>query len=93
MRAVQLADVECAARALMMVGKPARSRLMAEMLRQADLADRYRKRLRRMHAEFGTGTLMSAASRFALAPRPARLDPDALHAFAIVIKALEDHSA
>ena len=93
MRAVQLADVEIAARALMIVPCEDRKSLIERLLWQADTADRYRKRLRRPHGEFGTGTLMSAAMQCPLAPRPVRLTADVAHAFSTVINALHHQSA
>jgi hypothetical protein len=92
MRAVQLADIDIAARALLAVDAKARAGVINELLRRADIADRYRKKLRRPHAQFGTGTLMSAALRFALAPRPARISGEVLRAYAIVINAIGDQS-
>lgn len=93
MRAVQLADIEAAARVLMAVPVVERAGTMASLLQAADIADRYRKRLRRPHPHFGTGTLMSAAAKHAAAPRPARLTPDALQAFATVVAVLAHQSA
>jgi hypothetical protein len=90
---VQLADIETAVRALLAVEARARAGLMTELLRRADIADRYRKTLRRPHVLFGTGTLMSAASRFDLAPRPARISGEVLRAYAIVINAIGNQSA
>ncbi len=92
MRAVQLADIEAAARALMAVPSTERAALMASLLKCADTGDRYRKRLRKVHPRCGSGTLMSAAARFAQAPRPARLTGDALQAYATVIAALRHHA-
>ena len=93
MRAVQLADIDIAARALLAVDANARAGVMNELLRRADIADRYRKKLQRPHAQFGTGTLMSAASRFDIAPRPSRISGEVLRAYAFVINALCNQSA
>ncbi|WP_159087004.1 DUF7742 family protein [Loktanella sp. Alg231-35] len=88
-----MADIEIAARALLAVDAEARAGVMTELLRRADIADRYRKKLRRPHVQFGTGTLMSAASRFDMAPRPTRISGEVQRAYAIVINALGDQSA
>ena len=53
--------------------------------------DRIRERLRKPHAVFGTGTLMSAASRHAQMGRSESFDKSTLDAFACVIKALQCH--
>ncbi len=50
------------------------------MITKAEIADAYRQRMAARIRCFGTGTLMSSATRWAVAPRPAALDPDALHA-------------
>ncbi len=88
MRAVNLADLEIAARVLLNIPQQDRSACMAELLARADLADRHRKKLRRPHARFGTGTLMSAAQGYGMAARPMRVSHDELHAFATVITGL-----
>ena len=89
MRPVQLADIEAAARALMCCTPAARSTLAAQLVAHADIAEKYRKRLRKPHLRFGTGTLMSAAAAHPQARRPAVFGADTLDAFAHVIKALE----
>ena len=91
MRAVRLADIEAAARAVLLCAPDGQPALAAQLIAEANLADRYRKRLRKPHTDFGTGTLMSAASGH---PQPCRLenfDKNTLDAFACVIKALQTH--
>ncbi len=91
MRPVQLADIEAAARVLLCCAPKGQPALAAQLIAQADLADTYRKRLRKPHVVFGTGTLMSAASRHPQTGRLESFDKSNLDAFASVIKALQCH--
>ncbi len=84
MRAAQLADIEAAARVLLCADRCDRDAAMASLYDQANIADRYRKRLRRPHPAFGSGTLMSAAAGFRMARRPPRCDLDYLECIGIV---------
>ena len=93
MRAVGLADIELAVRVLLAVPEAQRPALMAELLSRADTADRYRKRLGRMHPAFGSGTLASAAGFLTAAPRPARIDGVVLATYRMVLEALIHRSA
>ncbi len=70
MRPVQLADLDMATRVLMCVHQRDRSRLAAEMCRNARIADKYRKRIGRPHPEFGVGTLMAVAGGYDQCGRP-----------------------
>jgi hypothetical protein len=92
MRAVKLADIEAAARAAMCCRPAARSTLVARLMMQADMADKYRKHLRKPHPLFGTGTLMSAAGKHPQVARPEILDSNTLDAFAHVINALQSRT-
>lgn len=91
MRPLHLADVEIAARVLALVEPDDRAQVMRDMIAKADLADAYRQLYRRPHPQFGTGTLMSCATRWAAAPRPAALGPDALQALNVVTRTLHAH--
>ena len=88
MRPIHLADLEAAARALMCCPNAARTALARQLIARADAADIYRKRSRKPHPTFGTGTLMSAAAVLPQAPRPQALDSNALDALAKMIAAL-----
>ncbi|KQI72697.1 hypothetical protein AN191_06725 [Loktanella sp. 5RATIMAR09] len=88
MRPLHLADIETAARALVLIRAEDRAAVMQDMIAKAALADRYRIAHGRPHPLFGTGTLMSCALRRAVAPRPAALGPDVLHALAIATREL-----
>jgi hypothetical protein len=70
MRPVQLADLDMAARVLVLVETGDRSRLAAEMCTKAHVADKYRKRIGRPHPEFGVGSLMAAAASYDKCSRP-----------------------
>jgi hypothetical protein len=88
MRATQLADIEAAARVLMRCRPSLRSDMAAQLVAQAHIADKYRKRLHKPHPEFGTGTLMSAASGYPQSPRLAWVDDQVLDALGAIITAL-----
>jgi len=88
MKSVQLADIDAAARVLMCCPQSTRPRMVAQMLAQAETADKYRRRLRKPHPQFGSGTLMSVAVKYPQAVRVDCFDDDALDAFSHVIKAL-----
>ncbi|MGJ8622175.1 MAG: DUF7742 family protein [Yoonia sp.] len=57
-----MADIEMAARVLIECAPSARAGMVKTLLSEAHIADEYRKRLRKPHPQFGTGTLMSAAT-------------------------------
>lgn len=76
MRAVHLADIEVAARALAVVAPPDRQNRLLELMKNAHLADKVRKKFGKSHPEFGNGTLMSAALKGPLAPRPDYITTD-----------------
>ena len=60
MRPVHLSDLHYAATLLASVPDKQRQSMFLRALTHADIADRYRKRLRKAHPEFGLGTLTSA---------------------------------
>lgn len=93
MRPVQLADIEIAARVLRIVPKDLRNSCVKQLLQQADVADRYRKRLGRPHPLFGAGSLMSAAMRHPKAPRPDACDHLHLDCIGLVVRQLAARAA
>ena len=93
MRPVQMADLDAAMRLLLKVPSARRRLDMADLCARADIADRYRKRLRRLHPDFGDGTLMAAAMGQGLAPRPAAVTAEALSCLHIVLAVLQDKSS
>lgn len=66
---------------------------MVDLCARADIADRYRKGLRRLHPAYGDGTLMAAAMGQGLAPRPSAVTADSLSCLHIVIAVLQDKSS
>ncbi|MGZ9809864.1 DUF7742 family protein [Pseudoroseicyclus sp. H15] len=69
LRPITLTDLDSAARALLTCPPGEQPALAAQMLHEADIADRYRKRLHRPHT-LGSGTLAEAALRRPRAPGP-----------------------
>lgn len=70
MRPVLHGDAVAAARALLPVSAPLRPELIKSLILRADLADSYRARSGRSHADWGDGSLESAASRGPMAAEP-----------------------
>ncbi|MBK5947400.1 hypothetical protein CCR83_13340 [Rhodobacter veldkampii DSM 11550] len=93
MRQITLGDVTAVARALMLVPGPARIALLDWMLDAAGAADRYRKRLGRVHPHWGNGSLMAVARRGRLMPEPWLTEPDYLDCLGLVIAALAQRGA
>lgn len=91
MRPLHLADVETAARVLALIPAAQRAAVMRDMIVKTTLADRYRIAYGCPHPFFGTGTLMSCAQRWAIAPRPCALGPDELHALTTAARELQAH--
>ncbi len=88
MRPVLPGDLVAAGRALLAAPPGERAGLARRLLRDADAADRFRKRLGRAHPEWGNGTLMAAALARPVAPEP-RLDaPDYLRCQIEMLSAL-----
>jgi len=89
MRGVQMADIEIAARALILVAPADRKQRIAALIEQAHLADKFRKRLGKPHPELGSGTLMSAVLKWPIAPRPDVLTADFLDCLRTVLYQLD----
>lgn len=71
MRPLMSADLDSAVAVVLALPPQDRAVVAQRLLVEADLADRYRKRLGRAHPVYGTGSLLSAASgRPALPQRP-----------------------
>jgi hypothetical protein len=88
MRAVQLADVDAAALVLLSIEPDMRGPLAVQLCWNAAVADRFRKRLKRPHPKFGSGSLMSAAATFPQARRPLQGSIEYLECIRIVITAV-----
>jgi hypothetical protein len=83
-------DLDCAVAVVMGQPPEARAGVAALLLAQADLADRYRKRLGRAHPAFGTGSLMSAALNWPEGPRRRVYDASYCAALIVVLTAVQD---
>lgn len=62
MRTLLLGDIIAAARALMFVESAGRAALLDLMLKEADAAYRFHKRLLKPHPKWGNGSLMARAN-------------------------------
>ena len=69
MRPILLDDLALAARAVRLLAPPARHAQVLRWLDEAHWADRYRKRLRRVHPVWGNGSLAGRVLREPMAPR------------------------
>ena len=76
MRAIYYSDVTAAARALCSVASYQRADLCKQMIREADIADRFTRRLGKAHLVFGRGTLHETATLRACVPEPGFDDQD-----------------
>ena len=93
MRPVQLADVEMAARVLMLSPPEARAVVMRNLIAETVQAEAYRQLHGIPHPQFCVGSLLSRAMRFQAAPRPAAFDADTLHAYGAVFAALSAYQS
>lgn len=88
MRPVHLSDLHMAALILRNHPQDQRVALITQVLEAADTADRYRKKLRRGHPDFGTGTLSSAIRGFQVDRAQAPCETAYLEALQVVVAAL-----
>ncbi|MEO1306550.1 MAG: hypothetical protein AAFV38_01100 [Pseudomonadota bacterium] len=88
MRPVVFTDVAFAARALMALPPDQRAHRAARLVRQAAVADRYRRRFGKAHPAWGNGSLLSAATRLPRSPIESFEDPDYCTCFSLVLRAL-----
>lgn len=93
MREVYLSDVTAAARALLAVPPAFREEACAQLLSEAEWADKYTKRLGKPHQRWGNGTLMAAARSRRLMPERTFSDPDYAACFILVFQCLQRHRA
>tara|TARA_R110002110_G_scaffold194901_20_gene404124 strand:- start:1175 stop:1465 length:291 start_codon:yes stop_codon:yes gene_type:complete len=93
MRRVLGSDVTAAARALRAVPSERRAALCARLFQEADWADRYTRRLGRVHVLWGNGTLMAAACARRLAAEQDFADTEYCDCFHMVISALVERNA
>ncbi|WP_322888828.1 MULTISPECIES: hypothetical protein [unclassified Yoonia] len=90
MRGLQLADLELATRALLLLPASDRAPALDRMLQAARLGAAHHAINGTAHPAHGTGTLMSALSRLPIAPRPPVLTRDYLHCLAFVAITIRD---
>lgn len=88
MRRPFFSDVSTAARALLMAPSAEREGLCQIMVREAELADRFARRLGKPHPKWGSGTLCEAAMRRRPAAEPGFDDPDYCSCFMLVLQQL-----
>ena len=88
MRMVLYSDVSAAARVLLGTPPAFREQVCTRMLREAEGADRFVRRLGRLHPKWGNGTLLATAQRRRLSVEPSFDDPDYCACFQQVLSAL-----
>ena len=88
MRSVHLSDLHNAAMLLSSVPHGLREDVFVQWLWRADIADRYRKRLRKAHPQFGIGTLTSALPARLPSAADGPTDDDYLRAMRVVVTGL-----
>lgn len=88
MRPVLLGDVTAAARALLRVAPAERAALLTRWLDSADAADRYARKLRKVHPVWGNGTLKDALGLAPLAAEPYCSDPEYCSCLSMVLHGL-----
>jgi len=93
MRSVYFSDLSAAARALLAVPPDRRESLCMQMLREADWADKYTKRLGKPHLRWGNGTLLAAARTRQLQSERSFSDVDYAACIKAVLWCLERHRA
>lgn len=88
MRPIHLSDIHFAACALQGIPHADQPSHLRAALVQADIADRYRKRLRRAHPHYGLGTLTSALSDRGPITEPISDDHEYLQSMLVVVQGL-----
>lgn len=93
MRPLLPGDLDCAVAVVMAHPPESRAGVAQRLLFQADVADRYRKRLGRAHPDYGSGSLMSAALSWPLGARGRVYDASYCAALIVVLTAVQDWRA
>ncbi len=88
MRPLLHGDVSNAARVLFALPEVLRGRVCERMIVEAEIADRHRREVGRVHPLFGNGSLMSAARKRQLADEPGFDDADYCRCFDMVLQCL-----
>ena len=90
MRPLCISDLMVTARALISAPLGRRWPLARILVQQADAADRYRKKFRRNHPDWGNGTLMSVAHSHVLKDEPRLNDPEFQDCLLMVFAAVQN---
>ena len=93
MRPLGPGDLDCAVAVVMRQPPVERKAVAARLLFEADVADRYRKRLGRAHPVYGSGSVLSAALRWPDGPRGRVYDASYCAALIVVLTAVQDWRA
>ncbi len=88
MRQVFYSDISTAALALLAAPREERADLCRRMIREAELADRFSKRLGKAHPRWGGGTLREAAMGRLRAVEPSLDDPDYCRCLIMILQQL-----
>ena len=90
MRPLMPGDLDSAVAVIMCQPPEDRMRVAARLLSEADIADRYRKRVGRAHPQFGSGSLMSAAMGWSAGANSRVYDASYCAALIVVLTAVQD---
>ncbi len=93
MREVYFSDVAAAARVLLLVPVSRRNDVCTQMLKEADWADKFTRRLKKPHPQWGNGTLMATARLRKMAPENSFSNPEYSSCFVEILQGLEQHRA
>ena len=91
MRPVGMSDLLCAGRAVMAVSPRFRAHAARALVRNADVADRFRVRNGAQHPRFGDGTLAAASRRAGMICGPTTCDRAFANALILVLQTLVDY--
>ena len=92
MRPVLHGDISCTARALLAVQPERRRALCKRILCQAEQADCYVQKNRRLHPRWGNGSLMAAARKYPLADEPMFDNTEYCQCTVLILQALINRS-
>jgi len=93
MRAVGITDLHHAALAVLAVAGPKRAQFSIDLLWRAHVADKYVKKLRKIHPLWGDGSLRAAALQAAKTPQNNLYHRDYSAAMAVVLRAIAQRRA
>lgn len=88
MRPIYPSDLDQATRDILRKDAPDQADHAAQLLSDADTADRYRKKLRKTHPVLGDGTLAGAISAPPDMPNPMSCDAAYMEALRVIVEAI-----